>query len=99
MPVFLAALIGGLVSAAGSLVGRILISLGVSYVSYKGLDVLFSGIQTAIQSNISGLPSGVVGLMGILKIGTSINIIFSAIVVRLTLGGLTGGAVKKMVLK
>ena len=99
MPVFLAALIGGLVSAAGSLVGRILISLGVSYVSYKGLDVLFSGIQTAIQANISGLPSGVVGLMGILKIGTSINIIFSAIVVRLTLGGLTGGAVKKMVLK
>ena len=99
MPVFIAALIGGLVSAAGSLVGRILISLGVSYVSYKGLDVLFSGIQTAIQSNISGLPSGVVGLMGILKIGTSINIIFSAIVVRLTLGGLTSGAVKKMVLK
>ena len=99
MPVFIAALIGGLVSAAGSLVGRILISLGVSYVSYKGLDVLFSGIQTAIQSNISGLPSGVVGLMGILKIGTSINIVFSAIVVRLTLGGLTSGAVKKMVLK
>ena len=99
MPVFIAALIGGLVSAAGSLVGRILISLGVSYVSYKGLDVFFSGIQTAIQSNISGLPSGVVGLMGILKIGTSINIIFSAIVVRLTLGGLTSGAVKKMVLK
>ena len=99
MPVFLAALIGGLVSAAGSLVGRILIALGVSYVSYKGLDVLFSGIQAAIQSNISGLPSGVIGLMGILKIGTSINIIFSAIVVRLTLGGLTSGAVKKMVLK
>ena len=99
MPVFIAALLGGLVSAAGSLVGRILISLGVSYVSYKGLDVLFTGIQTAIQSNLSGLPAGAIGLMGILKVGTSINIIFSAIVVRLTLGGLTGGAVKKIVLK
>lgn len=99
MPIFLAALIGGLVSAAGSMVGRVLIALGVSYVSYTGLNVLFSGIQSAVASNLSALPPGVIGLMGLLKVGTSINIIFSAITVRMTLGGLTGGAIKKAVLK
>ena len=39
MPVFIAALIGGLVSAAGSLVGRVLVSLGIGYVVFSGLDV------------------------------------------------------------
>ena len=99
MPIFIAALIGGLVSAAGSMVGRVLIALGVGYVSYKGMDILFSSIKSLMLSNLSGLPAGVIGLFGILKIGTDVNILFSAITIRFTLNGLTGGALKKMVIK
>ena len=99
MPIFVAALLGGLVSAAGSLVGRVLISLGVSYVSFKGMDVLLASIKSLVSSNLSGLPVGVVGLLGLFKIGTMINILFSAITVRMTLIGLKSGAITKAMFK
>ncbi|WP_439462631.1 DUF2523 family protein [Roseateles sp. NT4] len=38
MPLFLGALIGALISAAGTLVGRVLLSLGIGYASYSGID-------------------------------------------------------------
>lgn len=99
MPIFIAALLGGLVQAAGSMVGRVLISLGVSFVSYAGISTLLSAVQSAMFSNLSALPAGIVGVLGLLKIGTITSIIFSAFTVRMTLSGLTSGAMKKMVLK
>ncbi|MGM9480323.1 DUF2523 family protein [Roseateles sp. NT4] len=38
VPLFLGALIGALISAAGTLVGRVLLSLGIGYASYSGID-------------------------------------------------------------
>lgn len=99
MPIFVAALIGGLVSAAGSLVGRVLIALCIGFVSFKGMDVLLSAIKSSVAGNLSGLPAGVIGLMGLFKVGTMINILWSAVSIRLTLNGLTSGSIKKMVVK
>jgi len=99
MPVFIAALLGGLVMATGSIVGRVLIALGVGFVVYTGVDVAVEQFRTQALSNIGALPAGMVGLAGTMKIGTGLNIIFSAIVARLALNGLTSGALKRMVWK
>lgn len=93
-----AAVIGGLAQAATSLVGRVLLALGVSYVSYTGLDVLFSNLQSSIAVNMGAVSGTLYAWMGILKIPTSINIITAAFTTRLTLGAVNG-TIKKAILK
>lgn len=97
MPVFIAALLGGLVSAAGSLVGRVLIALGVGFVTYQGLDVTLAFIKTQTLNAVSSLPVEVFQIASTLQVGTAINILASAYVAKMTIAGLTSGAVKKMV--
>jgi len=96
MPVAIAMLIGGLVSAAGSFVGRALLSLGIGFIAYSGIDVAISGLLATATANGGALPMGLAGMLGVLKIGTGLNIIMSAITVRLVLAGMTSGVVRRM---
>ncbi|TXI01952.1 MAG: DUF2523 domain-containing protein, partial [Rhizobium sp.] len=43
------ALIGLLAQAATALVGRILLALGIGFVSYVGIDALMAGIRTVFM--------------------------------------------------
>lgn len=99
MPIFLAALLGGLVSAAGSVVGRVLIALGIGYVTYSGLNVLFGWIKDAVFVHLVGLNPTVLGILGTLQVDVAINILFSAIAARFVVAGITGGSVTRMVIK
>jgi len=99
MPVFIAALLGGLVSAAGSLVGRVLIALGVGFVSYQGLDVMLGFVKTQTLAQLGGLTGEALQVVATMQIGTAVNILASAYTARMTIAGLTSGAVKKMVFK
>lgn len=99
MPVFLAALIGGLVSAAGSFAGRVMIALGITFVAYQGIDTLMDQFVTMFQNSAAGLPASIAGMLGVLKIGTGVNIILSACIARFTLNGMTSGTIKRMVFK
>jgi hypothetical protein len=98
MPLFVGLLWGGFVSVLGSLVGRILIALAITYVSYQGIDVLIQSVKTSALASMGamGVLSGVVGM---LKLGECMNVVVSAVVAKYTIGGLTSGAVTKMVLK
>jgi hypothetical protein len=97
MQIWLAALIGALIQACGSMVVRVLISLGIGFVAYKGIDVAISTYKDAIFTNIAGLPPQLVGLLGYMKVGTAINIIFSAYVARIAIAGVTSGVIRRMV--
>lgn len=99
MPVFLAALLGGLVSAAGSIAGRVLISLGIGYVTYEGLSTAMDYMKNLVWSNLGSLASDILQLVSVLEVDTAINIMFSAVAARLVIRGLTGGAITKMVIK
>lgn len=99
MPLFIAALIGALASAAGHIVGRVLIALGIGYVSYTGVDTGMTFIKNYALTSIGTLPATMLGLIGVLKLGVVLNILMSACVAKMTLNGLTSGAIKKMVQK
>jgi len=99
MPIFLAAFLGGLVMATSSIVGRVLIALGVGFVIYTGVDVALEQLRTQALANIGAMPATIVGMAGAMKLGTGINIICSALVARLALNGLTSGTMKRMVWK
>lgn len=99
MPIFVASLIGGLAAAAGSIAGRVLLALGFGFVAYQGIDLLLSNIQAVVVSNINGLPSDLLQLLGLLKVDAAVNILFSAITARFLIMGLTSGTLKKFVVK
>jgi hypothetical protein len=102
VPLWIAALLGGLVQAVGTLVGRVLVSLGLGLVVYSGLDTSLSwlGAETMARlSSVSSLGSTAVALLGVLQVGTCVNILLSALSVRLVLRGLTSGTVKRWVHK
>lgn len=99
MPVFIAALLGGLIEAAGTLVGRVLLSLGIGYVSYTALDTSLAWIKDQIAGAFGGLGGQTMAVLSACQLGGCIAIVLSAIGARLVLDGMTSGAVKKMVQK
>lgn len=96
--VFLPALIGALAAAMGSLVGRVLIALGVGFVTYKGIDLGIGVLKTTAINGLQGMPSDAVNLAGYLWLDKAISVIFSSVVVALSMRTV-GGSLKKMVNK
>lgn len=99
MPVFVAALLGGLVNIAATLAGRVMIALGVGFISYSGFSATLEYLKAQAVASLSGLPADMVGLIAYMGVGQSISIITSALVIRMTLSGLTGDTMKRMVFK
>jgi hypothetical protein len=97
MPIFLAALLGGLIQVTGSIVGRVLISLGIGFVAFSGLQVGMDALKAQAFAAIGALPPALVGLAGMMKIGTAVNIIFAALIARMLLAGMMSGTVRRMV--
>ena len=95
MPIFIPALLGGLVNVAGSVAGRVLIALGLSVVTYSGVDTVLGKLKSDAVSALLGLPPDLVGMLSYMKVGVCISIIASAVAVRMGLSGL-GGVVKRL---
>ena len=88
------ALIGTLVSAVGTFAGKALISLGVGYLAFKGIDAFVAVGKAHVLASLGGLSGVTLQLIGVLNIGTGVNILFSALVARLTFKGMVGGVMK-----
>lgn len=102
MPIFLASILGALSGAAGSLVGRVLVSLGLGYVTFSGINTLLDFAKNQLVGALTGLPADAVGLLTTMRVGVCISMVFSALLMRLALNGLTSvasGSVTRMVQK
>ena len=99
MPVFLAALGGVLLNIAGSMVLRVLTSLGIGLIAYKGMTTSLDWLKAQAVNSAMGLPPEVLGMLATMKVGNSISIISSAVLARLVIQGVTGDNVKRWVTK
>jgi len=99
MPWLVGALLSGLLQIVGSLVGRVLVSLGAAVITYTGFSGTLNWLKSSAVTAALGLGPEIVGMLSVLKVGTSISIIFSAMLARLLVTGLTGDTVKKWVTK
>lgn len=90
MPVWLASIGGVLINAARPAIVQMLIALGISVVTYQGMDISVTWLKTQALNSIHGLPADMVSLIAYLGVGQCINIIFSAIVMRMTWQGISG---------
>lgn len=99
MPTFVAAIGGMLINLVGSLVGRVLVALGMAVVTYTGVNATMESLKAqAVQSFLS-LPPEVFGMLALMRVGQCISIVTSAIAARLLLDGLTSDTFKRWVLK
>lgn len=95
---FVPALVGGLATAMGSLVGRAALALGVGAVTYTGVTLGIENIKAQVVSNLSGLPADAVNMLAFFWVDKALTVIFSATVVALMMQTV-GGSLKKIVMK
>lgn len=99
MPVFIAGLWTAALALIPTFVGKVLIALGVAYVSYRGINEVFTVARETLFLNIAGGGAVVLQLAGILQIGTAINIISSSYLAKLAVDGVIAGVFTKTVFK
>jgi hypothetical protein len=97
MPLLIAAIGGMLINLVGTLVGRVLIALGISVVTYSGLSFTLDWMKGQAVAALGGMPSEVIGMMSTMKVGVAISIVTSALLARQVLNGLSGDTMKKWV--
>lgn len=95
---FIAALIGGFIQAAGTMVGRVMIALGFSYVAYSGLDASFGWMRSQIGASFGGVSAQALAVLSAARVGSAVAVVISAISARMILSGLVDGA-KRLVVK
>lgn len=95
---FLPALIGALVAAVGSIVGRAIIAAGVGFVTYTGIGIALASMKNFVMSSLTGIPGDAAGILGYLGFDRAVMIIFSAVTASMALRAV-GNSVKKVVLK
>jgi len=98
MPALVAALLTGLIQIASTLAGRVLVALGFMSITYTGLDSTLDWLKAQAVQAFQGLPAETLGMIGVLKVGSMISIIASALLARLLLDGLApGGKISRLV--
>lgn len=99
MPAILLAFGSLLLQLVGSIAGRALVGLGIGVVTYTGLNTTMAWVKSQAISAFLGLGPDVVGILGMLKVGQCINIVFSAMLARAVINGVQGDTFKRWVLK
>jgi len=96
---FIGSIGGVFLSLASSFVLRVLTALGLSIVTYYGFSEGLDFFKGLLNSSLSGLSAEIFTLLGYMKVGKALNILFSALLASMTVKGLTDGAYKLFVLK
>lgn len=90
------AIVAGLASGAVQIVLKVLFGLGFGYLTFAGIDTLVTMNKDQIMTLLNGFSPLARDLIGVLKIGTCVNIMASAMVMRLTIFGLDQGVIRRM---
>lgn len=99
-PFLIPAITGALLTVASSLVGRVLVALGVGAIAYTGLSSGLSYFQSTFSSAMGGAGGTIAGMAGTLQLDAVMSIYAAVGLVKFALSGATaGGTMKKMVLK
>ena len=97
MPWIIAVLLQGLIGVCGTIAGRVLVALGIGVVTYTGTSATLGWLKTQAIASLQNTEW--VALLSYMKVGVSISIVFSAIVARALISGMTGDTVKRWVMK
>ena len=99
MQFVIAAVIGALLQICASLVGRVLLALGISFVTYTGFDIGITALLNEIKTTFGGLPTEVLNVLAWLWLDKAIGLIFASFAAALVIKMAGGNTLTKMVMK
>lgn len=70
---------------AGNFVARILVSLGISFVTFQGFDAILSMATSSLKSLFLGMPGGAAALLGLADVDFAINLVLSGYAAKIAL--------------
>jgi hypothetical protein len=76
---------GFLLAAVGPLALRVIATLGLSVLTFAGVDTALQSLIASAQSNWSQVPSDILGLCAVARIPECIGLICGAMTARVTL--------------
>jgi len=94
MPFLVAALLGGLSSVMGSLVGRALLALGMSFVTYKGVNVGTDFLVQSMKTSFGSLGGEAGSFVQWLWVDRALSMIVSSFGTAVAIKGLAGSVTK-----
>lgn len=84
-----AVLVTFLISIVGSIVGRVLASLGLSVVTIRGVDKAIGLLRGNLLNAVNALPSDMLNIFLMAGGGIAVNLMFAAITFRISYWGIT----------
>lgn len=84
-----AVLVTFLISIVGSIVGRVLASLGLSVVTIRGVDKAIGLLRGNLVNAVNALPSDMLNIFLMAGGGIAVNLMFAAITFRISYWGIT----------
>jgi len=92
MPIIIAQLLGGLAMAASSLVGRVLLALGLGFVTFMGFDALVKAIVGQIDGLMATFASSSLAAWGgFFQLDKHVSMVLSAVTTKIAIKGLQDG--------
>lgn len=88
MPAWALTILGVLFTWASSVVGYVMLSMGLSLVVYSGASALLDWIGAEVKARLQGAPAMAVDVLTTLQLDTCISILLSAYAIKLTMAGL-----------
>jgi hypothetical protein len=86
---------GLLVKMTPAVISAVLRAIGITVVTYVGMDVAITAAHNQVIGNLQGLPATAAAIAGLLRLDVAIQIIFAAIAGRLALN-IFSGTVRKI---
>lgn len=77
-----------LLAIVGTLAGRVLLSLGIGWISYAGVAAALEGVRSKIEA-LWATPSDVLNIMYMGGMGTAVAILLSAFTIRAAFYGIS----------
>lgn len=78
-----------LMAMVSPLIARIMVTLGLSMVTFVGMDLVMDQVIATAQNAWGGLPAGILQLAGLAGVGQALSIIFGAIMTRVLIWNLS----------
>lgn len=96
IPFLITALVGGFAASVVQGLIKLAIAIGVGFVVYQGLDILFTSVMNQVTYNFGTTP--LTGILVMLKLDKCLNVLASAVATKFALQTGANG-LRKLVLK
>lgn len=91
MPAILLMMGAGIKYLMAYAVFRFALAVGLSYVTYQGMDVLFSSVEAEIMSYWGQVGAGLYDILMLMGADVAFSILLSAVTIRLMITGWSAG--------